>query len=242
MLGTVDYRAGRYQAAVDAFKQATEATPNNAAAFTMLGTSQYVLGDLQQALGNFEHAVRLGPTPAAYANVALAYYDSGRFEDALHAYEQALQRDPRGMVNHRNIGDVYQRLGRAREARTEYERAIELGNALLSVNPRDVRTIALVALCEAKLGRRTNAERHSAEAVALDSTSREAWQRSAEVHALLNQREAALRDLAIAVARGFEPRMARTDDELASLRRLPRFEEILKNSPGNPAKRQGARS
>jgi len=241
MLGTIEYRAGRYAAAAEAFRQATEAAPNNAASYTMLGNSQYVLRDLQQAVGNFEHAVRLGPTPAAYANLALVYYDSGRYEDALHSYEQALQRDPKSVANHRNIGDVYMRLGRAREARDKYAQVVTLGNELLAVNPRDVRTIGLVALCEAKLGRRSEAERHAAEAVAVDSANREAWQRSAEVHAILKQPEAALRDLGIAVARGFDPRMARIDDDLAPLRRLPRFEEVLKASPGNAEKTQGVR-
>jgi tetratricopeptide (TPR) repeat protein len=241
MLGTIEYRAGKYAEAAAAFEKATEAAPVQAGAFTMLGNSQYILGNLREAVGNFEHAVRLGPSPAAYANLGMAYYDARRFEDALHSYEQALQRDPRNAGNHRNIGDVKARLGRAADARAEYQRAIALGNELLAVNSRDVRTIALIALCEAKLGRNMDAERHAAQAVALDTLSLEAWQRSAEVHALLNQPDEALRDLAIAVARGFEPRMARRDDELASLRPLPRFEEILKNSPSNSAQSRGAR-
>jgi serine/threonine-protein kinase len=239
MLGSIDYRAGRYPSAIDAFTRATEAAPNNAATYTMLGTTQYVIGSLQQAVGNFEHAVRLGPTAATHANLALAYYDAGRLEDALHSYEEALRRDPKSVVNHRNIGDVKARLGRLDDARADYERAIAFGNELLAVNPRDVRTIGLVALSEAKLGRRAMAERHAAEAVAVDSSSREAWQRSAEVHALLDQPEAALRDLEIAVARGFEPRMARRDDELKSLQKRPQFDEILKHSPGNAAKPAG---
>jgi len=239
VLGTIEYRAGKYAEAAAAFKTTTELAPANAGAFTMLGNSHYILGNLLEAVGNFEHAVQLGPNPAAYANLALAYYDAGRFKDALASYEEALTRDPKSAVNHRNIGDVKARLGRASEARSEYERAIALGNELLAINPRDVRTIALVALCEAKLNRRQDAERHIAQAVALDTTSLEAWQRSAEVHALLNQPDEALRDLTIAVARGFEPRMARKNDELASLRSRPRFEEILSNSPGNSAQKRG---
>jgi hypothetical protein len=97
-------------------------------------------------------------------------------------------------------------------------------------------------LCEAKLGQKDAAERHAAEAVALARApnNREALQRSAEVHALLNEPEAALKDLEGAVASGFLPRMARTEDELASLRKLPRFEEILRRQAGNPAAPQGA--
>ncbi len=241
MLGTVQYRAGRYPEAAAAFRQAADATSNNAAPFLMLGASYYVLGDIQQAIGNYEHAVRLGPTPAAYANLGLAYYEFGKFEDARRSYEESLRLDPRNALNHRNIADVLRRLGREREARPEYGRAIELAAAQLAVNPRDVRTISLVAVCEVKLGQGAAAERHAAEAMALEPTNRQVLQRSAEVHALLNQPEAALRDLEAAIAHGFEPRMARNDDELISLRKLPRFEEILKASPGNAATQQGAR-
>jgi len=241
MLGTIEYRAGNYDAAADAFRRATDANPTNSGAFTMLGISQYILGNFQQAVGNLEHAVRLGPSAAAHANLALAYYDAGRFDDALHSYERSLDMDPRNPVNHRNIGDVERRLGHADRSRTHYERAITISNELLSVNPRDARIIALVALCEAKLGRQSDADRHAAEAVAVDPSNREAWQRSAEVHALINQPNQSLRDLTIAVARGFEPRMARRDDELASIAKLPRFEEILKGAPGNARPTRGDR-
>jgi serine/threonine-protein kinase len=239
MLGTIDYRAGRYTAAAAAFKGAADANPAVAGPFIMLGNTQYILGDLQQAVGNFEHAVRLGPAPRAYANLALAYYDEGRFEDALQSYQLALKGDPRNPDTHRNIGDVQRRLGRSQEARAEYQRAIALAEELLMVNARDVRMIALIALCEAKLGDRAHASGHAAEATALDPTIPEVWQRSAEVYALLNEPDSALRDLTIAVARGFEPRMARRDDELASIRKLPRFEEILRTPPVNARPTRG---
>jgi tetratricopeptide (TPR) repeat protein len=156
-------------------------------------------------------------------------------------YELALTQDPRSAVNHRNIADVYRRLGREQTARAEYARAIALGNEAMSVNPRDAATIGLIALCEAKIGRSADAVLHAAEAVAVDSTNFEPWQRSAEVHAILNHTDAALRDLAIAVARGFQPRMARRDDELRSLFGLARFDELLKHSPGNADHAQGGR-
>ncbi len=73
--------------------------------------------------------MRLGPTAAAYANLALVYYDSGRYEDALSSYQQALTRDPKSVANHRNIGDVYARLRRTAESRAAYERAVALGTA-----------------------------------------------------------------------------------------------------------------
>src|SRR5262249_42517259 len=42
VLGTIEYRAGKYAEAAEAFKASAEAAPNNAGAFTMLGNSQYI--------------------------------------------------------------------------------------------------------------------------------------------------------------------------------------------------------
>jgi tetratricopeptide (TPR) repeat protein len=241
VLGSIRYRAGRYARAADAFRRTTEIMPTNASAFLMLGATQYILGDVQGAVGNYEHSVRLNPIPSAYANLGMAYYDSGRFEDAMRSYEESLRLNGNSALNHRNLADVYLRIGRTDDARREYRRAIDLSNAELSNNPRNGAAIGLVALCEARLGLAAPARQHAAEVIAVDASSRGAWQRSAEVHALLGDSETALRHLEAAVARGFEPRMARTEDELSSLRKLPRFEEILRNVSKRPTPTQGAR-
>jgi tetratricopeptide (TPR) repeat protein/predicted Ser/Thr protein kinase len=243
VLGTIWYRAGRYTKAAEAFRRTTEIMPSNAGAFQMLGTTQYVLGDVQGAVGNYEHAVRLNPSGPAYANLGMAYYESARFEDAVRSYEESLRLNPNSALNHRNLADVYLRIGRADDARREYRKSVDLSNAELRDNPRNAAAIGLVALCEARLGLAAPAKQHAAEAIAVDQSSRGAWQRSAEVHALLGDSATALSHLEAAVARGFEPRMARTEDELSALRKLPRFEEILRNAGerSTPSPSQGVR-
>jgi tetratricopeptide (TPR) repeat protein len=98
---------------------------------------------------------------------------------------------------------------------------------MLTVNPRDARTIALVALCEAKLGRRLEAERHAAEALAIGATDRDVLFRKAEVHAVLHQLPQALAALERAIERGYQPSFARDSDDLAVLRRLPAFQALI---------------
>jgi tetratricopeptide (TPR) repeat protein len=229
-LGFVSDNAGRYQDAVEAFRAATELAPSNAGAFQMLGLAYYHLGDVRQAIGSYQHALSLDPNPAAYANLGWAYYEAGRYDESVQMYKESLKRDPKSPVNHRNIGDVYQRIGRTADARAAYEQAIALGNAMLAVNPRDVRVIAVVALCEAKLGRAAEAERHAAEATTLAPSSGDTWLQSAEVHAVLGQHDNALKDLESAVARGIAAQRVRTEDELAPLRKLPKFEQLLKGA------------
>jgi serine/threonine-protein kinase len=230
-LGLVYYRAGRFRDALEPYRRATELQPNEPGPFANLGTVYHRLGDITQAIGNYEHAVRLGPSASAYANLALAYYRANRLDDARQAYEQSLAANPNSVLNHRNLGDVYKRLGQPAKANAEYERAIAIGATLVKVNARDARTIALMALCEAKLGRASGAERHAAEARVLADDDREILQRSAEVHAILGETDAALKDLSQAVAHGYSRDDARDNDELSALRRLPAFTNLVTDRP-----------
>jgi len=232
-LGFVLYNAGRYEFALEAYRRTTELRPDHAGAFQMLGTVQYVLGTIDQAIGNFEHAVRLGPSAAAYSNLAFAYFTADRYEDALQAYEAALKQSPRSPLNHRNIADVYQRLGRTADAKAAYATAIELAEATLVANPRDSSAIMEMALSEARLGRRSQAERHAAEGIALEPTNRNVRERSAKVHVALEQYDAALDDLAAAIEHGYDRRLARLDKELEALRSSPRFQAITASAAGS---------
>ena len=233
-LGYILYNAGRYEAALEAYRRTSELQPDHAGTFTMLGTVEYVLGDVNQAIGNYEHAARLGSNAPAYANLGFAYFAAKRYTDALSAYQEALKLDPRSVLNNRNIGDVYDRLGRRQEARAAYQKAIAYGEQLLEVNQRDAVTIVDVGLSEARLGRRAQAQRHAAEAVAIAPTNRNVLVRSAKVHVLLGEFDAAMADLAAAIARGYERRLARQDEDFAPLQKRPRFDEITQSAAGAP--------
>ena len=196
----------------------------------MLGTMFHLLGDSTQAIGFYEHAARLGPSAHTFSNLAFYYDEAGRYEEALKACQESLARDATFPMTHRNIGDVYMRLAQREKASAAYEAAIEAANKLLAVNPRDAVSIALVALCEARLGRRAAAERHAAEALSLRPKDREVVVKNAEVYAILNRPEQALRYLSTAMTLGYGAAQARQNDELASLRPLPEFATTLKSA------------
>jgi tetratricopeptide (TPR) repeat protein/predicted Ser/Thr protein kinase len=226
-LGLVSYTNGRYRDAIDAFQKTTELQPTYSPAYQMLGTTYHMLGDLPQAIGNYEHAARLGPNPAAYANLALAYYTVKRYDEARVAYLEAIRLAPTKAGLRRDLADVYTRLGRERDARAMYEQAISLAQQDLKVNSRDAIAVALIAICEAKIGRRGEAERHAAEAITLAPNSFDVRIRVGKVYAALNDRAAALNAVRTAVALGYEPKMLRDDDEFGSLRSDPEFEQSI---------------
>jgi tetratricopeptide (TPR) repeat protein/TolB-like protein len=220
-------QAGRHRDAVPSFRRVTELAPDYADGYQMLGTTLHRLGDVAQAIGNYEHAVRLGPSATAYSNLAYSYYEAGRYDESLKAYQESVARDSARPAVHRNIGDVHARLGHAAEATAAYRDAITTANKLLTVNRGDAATIALVALCEAKLGLAAAAERHAAEALALRPADRDVVVRNAEVYAILRQSRRALDYLRQAVGLGYEPGRARSNEELASLKSLSDFEAAL---------------
>ena len=76
-LGAVLFKASRYTAALEAYGKAVELRPNHGGAYQMLGATHHMLGHLDQAIGNYEHAIRVGPTATAYANLAMEYFTTG---------------------------------------------------------------------------------------------------------------------------------------------------------------------
>jgi eukaryotic-like serine/threonine-protein kinase len=229
-LGFWLYRAGRVQDAAASYQRVTELAPDYFGGYFMLGTTLHRLGRVEEAIGYYEHSVRLGPNASTYSNLAYSYYETGRYRDALAAYQEALKRDARSPATHRNIGDVYSKLGRREEARKAYETAVAVGEAQLKVNRRDAPTISIVALSEAKLGRTLAAERHAAEALVLAPKDMEVAVKNAEVYAILRQPSRSLRALKAALSLGYDPALARKNEELQSIHATPEFAELLATS------------
>ncbi|KAL7464937.1 hypothetical protein ACHAXS_005269, partial [Conticribra weissflogii] len=88
----------RFEDALDCYSAALELAPdgpnshvyhsNRAAAFLSLN-------DCESSIRDSEKALSLKPDYAkAHARLGLAYFVSGRYEEAVRAYEEALEHDP----------------------------------------------------------------------------------------------------------------------------------------------------
>jgi serine/threonine-protein kinase len=220
------YALARYREAVPHLRRVAELQPDYGAAYSLLGVIHHRMGELSQAVGYYEHATRLDNSAAAYSNLGTAYYDTRRYAEALAAYQKAAGINPTSAVTRRNVGDAHAQLGNATAASAAYEEAVQLADKRLAGNPRDASTLALKALCLAKLGRRAEARRHAAEAVVLSPDDREVVYKQAAVLALVGDGSAALDALRRAIERGYERRMARDDDDLRALRDVPAFRQL----------------
>ncbi|MFG5722201.1 tetratricopeptide repeat protein [Streptomyces murinus] len=116
----------------DAVAQLTDAaaaarTPAEQAAYlTQLGQLAFERGDLQDALRHYDAALRQdADQPAAPAGRARVLAALGRSTQAVTAYRTALARrpDPRDALE---LGELYESLGMAAQARESYDRVREL--------------------------------------------------------------------------------------------------------------------
>ncbi|HMD35626.1 MAG TPA: tetratricopeptide repeat protein, partial [Vicinamibacterales bacterium] len=236
--GRVELAGGHLDKALVAFRRTTELNPGFAGGFQMLGAAYQMTGDLDNAIGNYEHSIRLEPNAPAYSNLGIAYLRARRYTEAIAAYTEAISRDPQQPSRYRNLADAFKAAGRFDEARDNYAKALALAQRALVVNPRDAVMIALEALCEANLGRHTEARGHAAEAASVGEASGDARFRLTKVYLALDDRPAALAALRAAVAVGYDQKAAREDDDLAPLRG-PDFDAAI--AEGLAARRAGGR-
>ena len=226
-LGLFFLATGRTADAVAAFSRVVALRPDDGDGYQQLGTAYQTLGDNERARDSYQRAIAVNRNPAAYSNLATLEYSAGRFSAAATAYEYAIKFLPNRPLTHRNLGDAYTKLGRTADARREYERAIELTEQMLAVNPGDAANMSRLAVYEGKLGRAAAARRHIDSATALNPGNPEILYRAAVVDALLGDTVNGMKALANALDHGYSATLALADDDLAVLKDLPEFRHRL---------------
>jgi len=127
-LGVLYYRRGEYGRAVDAFQQALLAEPGNATTEQNLGDSLLANHAYDEALGHYRSAISLEePTAGTLANMAIAYFQTGRLLDAGEAAHNALRLQPELAPAYTVLGAVALDSQQPEEALTLLRRAQELG-------------------------------------------------------------------------------------------------------------------
>jgi tetratricopeptide (TPR) repeat protein/TolB-like protein len=226
-LGLALSDTGRFKDAVAAFRHIVELVPDNAWGYQLLGTVYQQQGRLEEARAQYEKSVERGGTPATFSNLGAIEYANGRYDDALRLFRRGADLLPRSAAMARNVGDTLQRLGRPTEAREAYGRAASLAEQDVRVNPKDAHRLAALAVYQAKQGRAADAGQTLAASLALGSPDATIWYRAAVVHTLGARLTQGMDDLKRAIEAGASAEIARTDDDLAPLRSLPEFKQLI---------------
>src|SRR6185503_11083448 len=136
-LGLALVGSGRYSDAIAVYRRLTELQPDTSRAFQRLGTAYHEIGNDEQALANYRRALALGADARAYTNIGSLELARGRMAEAAAAFAEAARLEPRNPIAQRNLGDVYERMGRREAAVAAYRSAVALCEDQLRVNPKD---------------------------------------------------------------------------------------------------------
>lgn len=120
------HRAGQVGEAVELYRQALAADPEQAEVWRYLGAAERDCGDPPAALEAFQQAIERSPENASYrAELATTLHGAGRLEEARVAYQAALDRDSTDHASHNNLAGALVALGRKDEAIEEYRKALQ---------------------------------------------------------------------------------------------------------------------
>ena len=149
----------RYAEAAREYERAVELTPDNAPVRGILAAMYTYLGRYDDAVAEAQESIALTPSYFAYAALGATQYRMRRFNDAVISLEKT-----RSMLEDYqstgNLARAYYWAGNKSQAQTLFERAVQLADRALTVNPRSDAVHLSVAEYHARLGNRDEALDH----------------------------------------------------------------------------------
>ena len=104
--------------ALEEAEKATALDPNNADGYTVLATTNNFVGRSDEAIRLIHKAMRLSPHGVSrhFSVLGRAYYQLGRYDEAVTALQQALNQNPNFLPSQLILAACYARLGQREEA------------------------------------------------------------------------------------------------------------------------------
>jgi len=131
--GTSSYEEGKFKEALDAFKRAAAAKPDDFVAQYSIGVTYEAMGQFKEAAEAYKRAVTLKPDEEhegqdllAHYNLGNTYAAAGQHKEAIEVYQQVLRRAPRASMVHYNMGLSYAVLNQPKEAIGAFNEALSL--------------------------------------------------------------------------------------------------------------------
>jgi serine/threonine protein kinase/Flp pilus assembly protein TadD len=223
-------RQGRYVLAIAELKKAIELAPDDARQWFSLGGDYYYGGDYDRSIDALQKAITIRPSYQAYSNLGQSYLALRRFPEAIASLEQAVAMGSHTVQTFGNLGRAYYFYPPKRDfARSPLEKALQIAEADLKVNPKDADAHTLAAEYLAMLGKRADALQHLNKALQFRPNDAETLYFAGIVHALLGNKTEAISWLQEAIQHGYSRAEIDSAPELDELRSSAEFKSLLAN-------------
>ncbi|RME00188.1 MAG: tetratricopeptide repeat protein [Calditrichaeota bacterium] len=125
--GNFFLQQNKFDAAIEAFKQAIDLQPRIPAYHDNLGNAYAAKGQLEKAILEHKKALLLEPRfYKAYNNLGLAYFKQKKWADARQAFEKALALNPGFAEAYSNLGNLYFLQGKIHKARNLIQKSLQI--------------------------------------------------------------------------------------------------------------------
>jgi adenylate cyclase len=131
MLGHIYILMRDYDKGIEVGQKALDLEPNGADSHAFLGMGLRLADRPEEAIKILKKAIRLNPMPQAWYlfNLAIAYRNMGRYDEAIGWAKKAVDREASNMFAHLVLASCYSLAGREEEARAE-------ARQVLRINPK----------------------------------------------------------------------------------------------------------
>ncbi len=156
-LGVALAHEGRLDEALEQFELVLKDAPKHMQSLVNIGGIHLSRGDAGEALKAFTSAVMFWDVPVVRANLAVAFLQLDRLEEAERELRRALEMDHR-------MADAWTNLGSLLLRREAFEESIEASRKALELNPKFAMACNNLALALLALGRVDEAREEAARA------------------------------------------------------------------------------
>lgn len=231
-LGFVLHGEGKYQKAIQCFRDATVAAPGNSLVWSNLGVEYLQIGDFAGATDSLKKSRTLAPAfDQAAANTSLALRYQGKYQDALAFALAATQLNPYDDSNWLELGECYTSLHNHIAAKSAYLRAAREAKRHLATDKTNGPGLMLLALYYVKSGNPRDALSLVKEAESLGAGDMDSQLYKARILELLDQRGEALATLTACFARGASDLQIAPFPDLELLRKDRRYLKMVVAKP-----------
>lgn len=102
-MGFAQFQQGNSEAAIDALEKALAVDPNHHKAHNNMALASIDIGELELAEIHYRESLAIEPQPAIYNDLGYVLERLGLPDEAIEAYEQALELDPDSATAHYNL-------------------------------------------------------------------------------------------------------------------------------------------
>ena len=232
ILGLVHYKTARYPEAAAAWEQVSKLTPDNFIVLNNLAAVYHMLDRDEDSATALQRSLEIKPDAYTYGNLGTLRFFQGRYDDAVPAFEKAVNMEPGEYLWWGNLGDAYRWApGQAAKAKPAYENAIRQLRENIAAHPDDLDLQSILALYLAKHGDKQAALDQLKAGDAAPKKTPVILFRSAVVHEICGEREQALAALAASLKSGYALKEIKNEPELVALRTDSRYQTVLAALP-----------